>query len=503
MGLAVALVALALGMRLCRRAPIPPSPPQEVPPPVEIPILPEPAPPLPQPLPPRALATDAARPSPERLLDFLRKLGRARLLRDRRRLAELRVEMPPLYPSDVAWLRSRLMDELFTASGAAEMIRLHRISDAVPELGEVLSHPAHPFLKDLVIDTLAALGSDAAVVVVLAALRADPDETVRARCAAALARFHGPESYHALVAALRDPRPQVRSAAAGALRLKKGQNAAETLLEALRAESEPRVQADFAVSAYAAGGEEWRESILEALRGRPDTVSELRKRSAVSGEGRYARAYEREFFEAGGVPISYDPSGRRVGITVELGESITLEEVTEALFAAAPLGRYRGWFTFRRADEFPAPRAYDSYGKRMEDVAYNELDGTVYIRFKDPASFEEGVLGYARGCEVHVTRLSLLHEFGHAFAQLADEYPEGSTRPAANLSAALPPPWAPLSDAGHLPEEAMQRDGAFTVPSADCHMSNRRFNSRFCPVCQLQIHARMAELTGAPVPWNP
>ena len=45
------------------------------------------------------------------------------------------------------------------------------------------------------------------------------------------------------------------------------------------------------------------------------------------------------------------------------------------------------------------------------------------------------------------------------------------------------------------------RDADYFVPSADCFLSNDPAQSRYCPVCQLEIHARMAELAGAPLPW--
>jgi hypothetical protein len=47
----------------------------------------------------------------------------------------------------------------------------------------------------------------------------------------------------------------------------------------------------------------------------------------------------------------------------------------------------------------------------------------------------------------------------------------------------------------------VRRDKSYLVPSADCHMANRPSPTRFCPVCQLEIHARMWELSGAPLPW--
>jgi len=99
-----------------------------------------------------------------------------------------------------------------------------------------------------------------------------------------------------------------------------------------------------------------------------------------------------------------------------------------------------------------------------------------------------------------VTGVSLLHEIGHAFAQLADEYPQGSTDPAPNLFVRPGAPWLPLVAQGLLPPPH-RRDDAFYVPSENCHMANRATDSRLCPVCQLEVLARLYELVGVPLPW--
>jgi len=133
-------------------------------------------------------------------------------------------------------------------------------------------------------------------------------------------------------------------------------------------------------------------------------------------------------------------------------------------------------------------------------VPYDDLDGTVFLRYRDPKSFEPGVLGYTKGCEAVVTDVSMLHEFGHAFARLGDEYPDGSAFDAANVARQVPASWEPLIRASTLPEP-QRRDKAFFIPSGDCHMANRPLPTRFCPVCQLEIHARLTERAGAPLPW--
>src|ERR1043166_3515368 len=97
-----------------------PAPP---PPPMEKATPKRPAQALPQP------------PPPSRLLPFLERLGRARLLRDRRTVDQLREELPTVYESDASWICSKLEGELFVAAGAAEFARLFGLRDAVPPLG--------------------------------------------------------------------------------------------------------------------------------------------------------------------------------------------------------------------------------------------------------------------------------------------------------------------------------------------------------------------------------
>jgi hypothetical protein len=260
------------------------------------------------------------------------------------------------------------------------------------------------------------------------------------------------------------------------------------------------VQADLAIGAYAAGGEARREEIVRAILDRPALLAVIQDRRRGRDDSRYERDWSRSFFEPGQPAVPRPPGSRRIGITVETGPGVSLPEVAERIFAAAPLDRYRDWFRFRRAEEFPSPRAYDSFGAVAGDVPYDDLDGTVFLRYRDPKSFEPGVLGYTRGCEAVVSDVSMLHEFGHAFAHLADEYPDGSGYDAANVARQMPAPWERLIRSTALPEP-LRRDKTFFIPSGDCHLGNRPAATRFCPVCQLEIHARLAELAGAPLPW--
>ena len=484
---AALLFSMALLLRVCGSTPTAPLHTVELPP---LPAAP-PAKPAPRnvaPAPPSPI-------DPGRLGPYLERLGRARLLRDRRVLQALLRDLPPLFESDAAWVYARLEGDLFAAAGAAELAAIYGLRGAVPHLAAALARPSHAFLKDILIDSLAALGGDAAESALLLALRNDPDDSIRIRCAGALASFDGPEAYRTLIEALRDPILRVRAAASAALARMKSGDVVRILMEALREEREPTAQAELIVSIHAAGG-----SVVPVLAEHPAAAELLRARSRAHGEARYRRPYDRLFFEPGAATLPFDPTKRRIGITVDLGAGVGLREVAVALFGAAPLDRTRDWFYFRRAGDFPLPKAFDSHGDPMEDLPYGELDGTVVLHFKDPAVFDKGVLGYTTGCHAFVQGASLLHEFGHAFARLGDEYEDGSSEAAANLFQRETPPWMTLVESGLLPAP-LRRDARYFMPSDNCYLNNRATQSRYCPVCQLEIHARLSELTGAPLPW--
>ena len=484
---AALLFSAALLLRVCGPTPV------ATPRCVELPPLP--IAPAPKPVPMGVSPSPPSPVAPERLRPFLERLGRARLLRDRRILQSLLRDVPPLFESDAAWVYARLEGDLFAAAGAAELAAIYGLRGAVPYLAAALSRPSHAFLKDVLIDSLAALGGDAAESALLVAVRHDADDSIRMRCAGALAGFDGPEVYRTLIDALRDPILRVRAAASAALARMKSGDVVRVLMDALREEREPAAQAELIVSIHAAGG-----PVAPALSEHPAAAELLRARSRAHGDARYRRPYDRVFFEPGAATLPFDPTKRRIGITVDLGAGVGLRDVALALFGAAPLDRTRDWFYFRRAADFPEPKAFDSHGDPMEALPYGDLDGTVVLHFKDPGVFDKGVLGYTTGCHAFVQGASLLHEFGHAFARLGDEYEDGSAHEAANLFQRETAPWMTLVESGLLPAP-LRRDARFFMPSDNCYLNNRATQSRYCPVCQLEIHARIAELTGAPLPW--
>jgi hypothetical protein len=488
------LLSVAIFLRLFR-TPLSserPQPNVEIPPLVERPSPPPPA--------MRALTPPPERPSPDRLKPFLEKLGRARILRDRRTLAALRAQVPPVFETDLPVLSSWLGEDLFLAAGVAELIHLFGLHDAVPALAATLAKPGHVFLKDVIIESLAALGGDAAELALMKALQQDGDDTIRLRVAGVLSRFRTPEVFGALIQALHDPSSRVRSAAGVALARMNFAGTVDALLRALGEERDPSAQAELVVSAYAAGGEAAREALLRMLEARPGAAEILKSRTRARDDARYQRTYNRAFFDPGGPEIPFDGTKERIGITLEPGSKIEPREVATLLFGAAPLDRYRSWFYIRKADDFPDPKAYDGFGNPMEPVPYGDLEGKVFLHFKDPASFASGVLGYTTGCHAFVQGASLLHEFGHAFANLGDEYADGSQENAANLFRQPTVPWMPLVGSALLPAP-LRRDADFFIPSDNCYLNNSPSQTRYCPVCQLEIHARIAELAGAPLPW--
>src|SRR5207237_9183144 len=127
------LLFAAIVVHSFRAAPPPP-------PPASLRVeIPEPVPPPPAAEPPRAPEPGRAAASPQRLLPFLVKLGRARLLRDRRTLEDLRPTLPSVFEEDFEWIRARLPGELLAAAGAVDLIAAFRRHDAVGDLAAVLS----------------------------------------------------------------------------------------------------------------------------------------------------------------------------------------------------------------------------------------------------------------------------------------------------------------------------------------------------------------------------
>lgn len=495
--LLIALIVAVFGVRRCSRpddrspAPAPPAPER-----TDLPAVFVPSPPAPP-------TSPVLPPVPDRLRPYLEALGKAGVLRDLRRLAELRRSTPEVFESDFPWLVEQLRGELFAAAGAADLLVTLRPQAAVAAMAPRLAEPGRSFLKDALIDQLTRAGGDGAAVALIAALQADAEERIRARCARALEAFQGPEAYAALVLALTDVALDVRRAAATSLGAMRSPEIIKVLLAALLRESNYKVQADLFTSVHrilGADGDLLQGLERAARQLSPAAREELLRRRASQLQALLERPWPLGFFTPGRDPVPFDPAGRRIGLTVELGPGIRMSEVAQAIFAEPPFDRYRDWFYLRNEAEFPSTMAYDYLGRPLEGVAHGELEGAVYLRFRDPAHFARGVLGYARGCEAFVQKISLLHEIGHALGGLGDEYKGGTPPPQANLSTSRAAPWDPLVRGGHLPQPFLRQDGVW-VPSETCHMNNNAVGEvDYCPVCQLALIGRIAELTDAPLP---
>lgn len=409
------------------------------------------------------------------------------VLRDRRTLGELEASIPAVYERDLPWICGLLSEELFTAAGAAQMLGWFAPAGAADELAAMLRGSAHVAAKDVAVAALAALRADAVLIDVL---RTNADGSIRARAAMALA---GSETAKpALLDALQDSDPNVRRAAAESLR----DASVESLIP-----NEPDL--DTAVRLALVAWRADRRSFARIAERRPEIRERLLDRVKLEDASRYDAAYDPSFFRSGGTVVTPRAGDRRIGITVE-GR---LEDA-RPLFASAPLDRYREFFYVRIESEFAAdlasgasPRAYDAEGRAIA-VPRNDLDGAVHLRFREPKEFAPGILGFTEGRQSFVTEVSLLHEFGHAFARLADEYDHPLASNAGEANVDLParePKWAPLIRQRHL-GPAVPR-GNRVIPSAECFMNNRPTDARWCPVCQLELIAAICRLSGAPAPW--
>ncbi len=456
------------------------------------------------------------------LLSLLERTGRAWVLKDHKTLDALRV--PEFDDDDKAWLIAQLRGPTFIAVGACLLLAQSHTDAAVGPLGDLLKSDASIFVKDAAIDALALLQGDVALSILLGVAKGRYEASLRARAARALPAFKGPEVYRVLTDLfLNDPIASVRSAAAAAMAKLDSQQAVNIFLERLAWERKAEILTQLVIAIYHHGGEARLPELQKAIAQNAAAKGAIEEVIKRDGNDRYDFPYSSSFFAPGGPAVAVDAGLARIGITVELGKGMTLADILRPLFAAAPFDRYRALFYVRVAAEYaddlasgvPSPRAYDAAASPIgQGLPPGDLDGTVFLAFKDPATFAPGILGMTEGTKASVTLVSLLHEFGHAFAFLGDEYGSliASKSSADNLALRTPPDafaWKPLAERGFLPLNPPWRVelkdgvdiGTWRVPSDDCHMNNHPTDTRYCPVCQLAIIARIAELSGIPVPW--
>ena len=250
-------------------------------------------------------------------------------------------------------------------------------------------------------------------------------------------------------------------------------------------------------------------------------------------DGRYSFEYPGNFFNTGGTEVGYDPLvHRKIGVLVSNRTTRPLSEITRIIFHASPFDRYKQFFYFRIEEEFRedmasnntfSTRAYDYSGRPLNGgLPVSEGRGSfnlIFLRF----GMKEVIQCSCNGVTLHTNQGnfsfagedSILHEIGHAFAELADEYshPGASNFAAVNLEdrGAHRLKWNGLIEQGFLPNRRIERietvngldRGRFIIPSNNCYMNNHRNpgDDRYCPVCQLAIIDRISQLSGTTSPW--
>ncbi len=450
-------------------------------------------------------------PDRSELRDWIGKLGRATLLRDKRRHAKLKRTAPKILRSDLPYLWSLLSDPLHLSAGTAELLKWYRLPESIPHLVKMIGGEALLGAKGVAIETLAIIGGDTAGEALIRLLTRDPDTGIRARAATALARFDTPEAHRAIVDALRSESSSlVRQYLGKALRNLSSPEMVEILLATMPNEPDAGVVAELAVATYRSGGEDSLPRILEILDHRPEAKDRLRDFIHLQEDAWYRESYPASFFREGGKAIPFLPRYRKIGITIAPG-STRFPDNLKPVFRSSPLDRYRDFFYLRLENEWlddlssgtRTPRAYDVDGRAIPGgIPANDLDGAVHLRFLSPDDFSPGILGFTEGSRASVTSTSLLHEFGHALGDLADEYDHEAASNAGGANVDLPgedPKWSPLIGQGHVGDPFPRRERV--IPSNNCYMNNHPTDDRWCPVCQLALVARLCELSGASVPW--
>lgn len=458
---------------------------------------------------------------------FLSALGRALVFGDQAWLDSLGKKTLEMEGDGVPALldAAHAPSPLFVRIAALELLGRMGAQDALPLLGDSLVS-REPLLQDAALRALSRIGGAESASIIARAVPAMLDPGLRIRAAHALAQAEGDQAYSALLGLLMDPDERVRAAAALVLGRRGDPRALDSLIAAATNATRPKtllavVEAAFALDARAFGSHE----ISGLLDRHPEAREEIER--LVRGEStrtRFNAPYPPDFFGDGGGPIPFvEGEHSRIGILVDPGEShMNVAEIGECIFSESPFDRYREFFFLRLASEYEddlsrgasRPRAYDVQGRPAPSgVGVSILDGTFLVRFVSRDELLPGVSGVTRGREARVTPESLLHEIGHAFARLADEYDDAlaGDLDGANLElrATPEPKWQPLVEHGFLPRERFARvevvdghdQGRFVVPSDDCFMNNHRKDDRYCPVCQLELIDRISKLTGASPPW--
>ncbi len=460
---------------------------------------------------PTPTPTQKETPDRKKLRAWIEKLGRATVLRDKRSQKTIKESAPKIHQSDLPYLFSLLSDPLFLSAGTAELFKMYRLPEAIRPLEKVLQGSAYLAAKAVAIEALAVIGGATAEQALINQLATNSDTGVRARIATALGQFKDLTAHRALVEALRNEADStVRRYIGKALRRWPSPETVDLLLATMQNEPNSSVLAELAIATYQSGGESALPRIREILDRRPEARSELQNWLKLQEDAWYDQDYAASFFQSGQKGIPYYPQFRKIGITVAPGAHSVTTAIAP-IFQKAPLDRYRDYFYFRIESEWLGdlasgtshPRAYDMEGRPIPGgIPETDLDGTVHLRFLSGEEFSPGILGFTEGNKASVTPTSLLHEFGHAFGNLGDEYnhPFASDAGGANLdSPKESPKWESLVEQGFIgaPVPRIEK----VIPSNNCYMNNHPTDNRWCPVCQLALIAKICELSGTSAPW--
>ncbi len=457
--------------------------------------------------------TPAPEETPDRknLRNWIEKLGRATVLRDKRSQKELKESAPKIRQSDLPYLLSLLSDPLFLSAGTAELFKIYRLPESILPLEKVLEGSAYLAAKGVAIEALAVIGGATAEQALIKQLSTNSDTGVRARIATALGQFKDLNAHKALVEALRNETDStVRRYIGKALRRLPSPETVDVLIATMHNEPNSSVLAELAIATYQSGGESALPRIREILDRRPEARTELQNWLKLQEDAWYDQDYAASFFQSGQKGIPYYPRFRKIGITVDPATH-PISTAIAPLFQKAPLDRYRDFFYIRIEKEWLGdlasgtnnPRAYDVDGRPVPGgIPVTDLDGTVHLRFLSGDEFSPGILGFTEGNKASVTPTSLLHEFGHALANLGDEYnhPFASDAGGANLdSPNESPKWESLVEQGFIGPPIPRSEKV--IPSNNCYMNNHPTDNRWCPVCQLALMAKICDLSGASAPW--
>ncbi len=268
-------------------------------------------------------------------------------------------------------------------------------------------------------------------------------------------------------------------------------------------------------------------------------------------EDRYLCSYPKDFFSTGGQKVKYNHRlNLKIGIIVRNRSQMEMSEVIDEIFSVAPFDRYRDFFVFvnqrdvdrgvRNRDHYI--RAFNHTGREIPggfDIGETSIQaGLIVLNVENFEFTKTGTKGYSRAKTATAQKMTILHELGHAIANLGDEYsikeneydiekreayktigmsyermyhkvwnteyPNTDYRSHSMLK------WQPLINQGfmlhrRIPRVQIQEGtdvGRFLIPSPVCLM-NRILNDdmEFCPVCQLQIIDKICQLSGAIPPW--